>query len=256
MPNRILKESINSSETLAQCSIGANLLFDRLTTKADDHGCFDARVKIIRGGVFPLMMDKVRETDIEKWLNELAAVDSVRLWVESNGVRYGLFPAFGEHQRVRSIHKRKTPEPPESVTSLDSKANNKPLTTDSECQQPAAKDGLNPNPNPNPNPVTHMVCDWFEEDWASYPRKAGSKSKALSSYKKSVSTPAERKAFQDKTAAYLKSCDDPQYIKHGATWFNQWEDHHVDPGATNIVTDAQRKARADLKREKEALGLR
>jgi len=112
MPNRIIKESICTSETLAECSIGANLLFDRLTTKADDHGCFDARVKIIRGGVFPLMMGKVKESDIEKWLNELEAMDCVRTWNHTNGIRYGWFPSWANHNDIKSIHSPKTPCPP------------------------------------------------------------------------------------------------------------------------------------------------
>jgi len=148
MPNRIIKESINCSESLAACSVGANLLFDRLTTQADDHGCFDARVKIIRGKVFPLMMSKVKEIDIEKWLNELLSVDCIRMWIHSNGARYGLFPNFSDHQTIRSLHKRKTPEPPESLTLL----NTETTAVDNNCKQERAVAPFNPNPNPNPNP--------------------------------------------------------------------------------------------------------
>ena len=106
------------------------------------------------------------------------------------------------------------------------------------------------------NTETEGVTLAFEEDWDAYPRKAGSKAKALSCYKKSVNTPAKRESFQAKTAAYLKSCDDPQFIKHGETWFRNWEDHQVDPGAGNVVTDAQRQARAELKAKKKELGIK
>ena len=116
MPNRIIKQDLNISESLAQCTIGANMLFPRLWTYTDDHGCFDARVKILRGNIFPLMMDKVRESDIEKWLNELQSVDCLRLWTNEKGVRYGYIPNFSKHQTIRSIHKRITPEPPQSIT--------------------------------------------------------------------------------------------------------------------------------------------
>lgn len=155
MPNRIIKESICTSETLAGCSVGANLLFDRLTTKADDHGCFDARVKIIRCGVFPLMMGKVKESDIEKWLNELQSTDCIRMWTHTNGVKYGLFPNFSDHQTIRSIHKRKTPEPPKSLTLLKTDTS----SVDSSCKQVKADECLNHdlNPNPNPNLETHIV---------------------------------------------------------------------------------------------------
>lgn len=100
------------SETLSMVSIGANLLFIRLITKADDHGCFDARTKIIRGTVFPLMMDKVKDSDIEKWLAELEAVDGIRMWTHGNGVRYGCYLNFHEHNELKTTHNPKTPCPP------------------------------------------------------------------------------------------------------------------------------------------------
>ena len=72
------------------------------------------------------------------------------------------------------------------------------------------------------------ICVFFEEDWKAYPRKAGSKKKARSCYLQSVNTPEKRKKFITKTNAYLESCKDPAFYKHGETWFRNWEDHVVD----------------------------
>lgn len=219
MPNRIIKESICTSESLANVSIGGNLLFDRLTTKADDHGCFDARVKIIRGGVFPLMMEKVRENDIEKWLTELQAVDCIRLWNHANGVRYGVFPNFSDHQTVRSLHKRKTPTPPDEVLA-------------SNCMQVHADECLNPNPNPNPNPKTHSAkfCE-FSTAWVEFPNKVGRK-EAERHYSATVPDQETHDRLMNAMRRYVEHVNaenaqrngNPRPWQNGSTWFNNWQD--------------------------------
>jgi len=75
----------------------------------------------------------------------------------------------------------------------------------------------------------YMACEFFEEDWLAYPRKAGSKAKAKTCYLKSVDTQEKRTNFILKTSLYLSSLDgDLTYCKHGETWFRNWEDHVVD----------------------------
>lgn len=66
--------------------------------------------------------------------------------------------------------------------------------------------------------------EWFEEDWASYPRKEGNKTKAKKCYLKSVESESRRKAFQKKMRAYVASVDDAKFLKHGETFFRNWED--------------------------------
>jgi len=78
VPNRIIKESIWTSETLSKLSFGAQTLFFRLLPVPDDHGCFDARPEVLRGKLFPFMLDKVTVKDVRKWLEELGAVDCIR----------------------------------------------------------------------------------------------------------------------------------------------------------------------------------
>src|SRR5687768_9681921 len=57
MPNRIIRESIRTSETLATLSDGAERLFLRMTTTADDFGRFEGDPKIVRAACFPMMLD-------------------------------------------------------------------------------------------------------------------------------------------------------------------------------------------------------
>ena len=150
MPNRILKESIWTSPTLARSSIAAQGFFIRLLPLPDDHGCFDARTPVLRGRLFPLNYADVTDSKIEKWMEELISVDCIRVWVHSDGVRYGYVPGWSKHQQIRSTHRRKTPEPPASVTATESST----TATDINCDQPESPDALNPNPNPSPpNPL-------------------------------------------------------------------------------------------------------
>jgi len=64
---------------------------------------------------------------------------------------------------------------------------------------------------------------WFEEDWETYPRKEGNKTKAKACYLKTVTTPEKRKAFLEKMKAYVKSVEEPIYLKHGETFFRNWQ---------------------------------
>ena len=83
--------------------------------------------------------------------------------------------------------------------------------------------------------TTETYTEWFEEDWLAYPRKAGSKPKAKSSYLKSITSPEKREEFQEKTKAYLASVNDAKYYQQGATWFKGWEDHVIDQGNDSSV---------------------
>jgi hypothetical protein len=146
MPNRILKESIWTSPNLNALSPLAERYFYRLLPLPDDFGCFEATPLVVLGRCFPLRKD-CRESDIEKWNKEIEAEGIVRFWVDS-GRLYGVFTNWEKHQRVRSLHQRKTPQPP-------------PL--DATCRQMTADDGLNPNPNPNPLSPPYIPPNGFGE---------------------------------------------------------------------------------------------
>lgn len=69
----------------------------------------------------------------------------------------------------------------------------------------------------------------FKEDWATYPRKDGVKSKALSCYKKTVGNNLDtnRPLFLKKMEEYVASVDDDGYLKHGETFFRNWQDLEI-----------------------------
>lgn len=112
MPNRIIKESLCSSEKIASLSDFEFRLWVGLITQVDDAGRGDARPAIIKGRVFPFR-ERLSIKDIDAALQALAAKGCVSLYTV-DGKPYFLFPGWAKHQRVRDC-KPKYPEPPENL---------------------------------------------------------------------------------------------------------------------------------------------
>src|SRR5581483_7204917 len=115
MPTRLLHEAICTSESRALLSSDAEVLMDRLVTKADDFGRYDARPAVILGACFPLQLDYWTRERVARCLDELEAVDTIRRWTDPSGC-YLMFPSWPRWQRVRAKASR-WPEPPADVVS-------------------------------------------------------------------------------------------------------------------------------------------
>ena len=181
MPNRIIKESIRTSDKINQLTDFQYRLWSTLLVYVDDYGRGDGRPAVIKGYCFPLR-DQVTSQDIAQGLRELQAAGCIRLY-EVDGRPYLLFPTWEEHQRVRQkISKYPAPEDEQAAGEMcdepaqakagsktcaingqqtaakmsdgeGASANETPdAATCGESRRPAAKGGLNPNPNPNPYP--------------------------------------------------------------------------------------------------------
>lgn len=132
MPNRIIKESICTSDTIAELSFLEEAVFMRLIVLADDYGAFDGRPAIIKGKGFPLK--DITAKQISDALRKLATVGMIYLY-EVDGKPYLQLKTWEKHQRVRnSQHKYPTFEESDELRG--------------ELPQVAASDGLYPNPNP------------------------------------------------------------------------------------------------------------
>lgn len=208
MPNRIIKETAFTSDSIAQLSDFQFRLWVGLITQADDAGRGDARAAILKGRIFALR-DKVREVDIEKGLQALAKNRSIFLY-EVAGKPFYAFPKWAEHQRVRNAKpKYPAPERPKMRENAQQNDHSPQLAANrGEQPQAAAKNGpacARANPiqsesNPNPNslyprdnarreseipgdgqPQTAKVTvpayesneDRWEEFWDAYPKKSG-----------------------------------------------------------------------------------
>lgn len=111
MPNRIIKESLCTSEKIASLTDFEFRLWIGLITQADDAGRGDARPAIIKGRVFPLR-DRVTAKDIDAAVHGLAAKGCISLY-KVGGRSYFWFPTWSEHQRIRDV-KPKYPGPDEA----------------------------------------------------------------------------------------------------------------------------------------------
>ena len=141
MPNRIIKESLCSSEKIASLSDFEFRLWVGLITQVDDAGRGDARPAIIKGRVFPFR-ERLSIKDIDAALQALAAKGCVSLYTV-DGKPYFLFPGWVKHQRVRDC-KPKYPEPPENINLPQSAA------SCGELPQSAALIQSQSESNPNP----------------------------------------------------------------------------------------------------------
>jgi len=98
MPNRILKESICTSENMDALSPMAECLWYRLLVQFDDFGRFDGRPVVILARCFPLRVDKIKAKDVAGWMSELIAarlIESYRV----NGHDYIRAVTWDKHQK-------------------------------------------------------------------------------------------------------------------------------------------------------------
>ena len=112
MPDRFIRESALTSESLSRLSDFAERLFWRLTTIADDFGRFNANPAVVAGRAMPLV-NGATPKKVESLLLELHANGSIQLY-EAAGGRFGYFPSWEKHQITRA-RVSKHPEPPKAT---------------------------------------------------------------------------------------------------------------------------------------------
>ena len=209
MPNRIIKESIRTSDTVAEMTDFQFRLWVGLIVSADDYGRGDARPEILKGQIFPLRK-KIKEKDIESALNGLSALGCVELYTVKGKPFYS-FPTWGAHQRIRnSVKKFPSPDEKDALPQVaascgESRLESNPIQSKKESESESELR--------------------FAEWWKEYPRKVD-KQDALKAWKKIDLS--EFKSIMDGLAKwnrYWKQRNEPDYIPHPATWLNKrrWE---------------------------------
>jgi hypothetical protein len=103
MPNRIIKESICTSENIDQLSAFQETMFYRLIVTCDDYGRMDARPKILAAKLFPLK--DIRTSQIEEGLRALTSAELVIIY-EVDGKPFLQMKTWERHQQIRA---KKTP---------------------------------------------------------------------------------------------------------------------------------------------------
>jgi DnaD/phage-associated family protein len=150
MPNRILKESITTSDTLDVLSVEAERFFYRLIVVCDDFGRLDARPRIVRSKCFPLKTEsQVSDADVARWTEELRRAELIIVYHVSKRP-YLQMVTWLEHQQKRAKFS-KYPDPMESDGSLQA--------DDSTCNQLQADDCNSPRETRNENRETRNEND-------------------------------------------------------------------------------------------------
>lgn len=109
MPNRIIREQIRRSATLAQLTGDEERMFWRLLVVCDDFGRFDGRPQIIRAECFQAMLDKVSVAKVLLWIAKLVKVGLVHAYVV-DGCDYIQIPSWEKYQEKRA-KRSKWPDP-------------------------------------------------------------------------------------------------------------------------------------------------
>lgn len=108
MPNRIIKESICTSETIEKLSWFEEVFFYRLIVNCDDFGRLTARTEILKAKLFPLR--DVSGKVIESTLKKLQSLKMLYLYHGHDDRLYLQIESWGRHQQMRTT-KSKYPAP-------------------------------------------------------------------------------------------------------------------------------------------------
>ena len=149
MPNRILKETIKSSPQIDCLSWFEEVVFYRLMVTADDYGCMDGRIVLLKNELFPTK-DNVTKKAIEDAIARLVSIGLLCKYTV-NGMPYLFFPTWEKHQRIRNKH-RKYPDPTFDSNSL---SNDGQMIANCQSESESeSESNKNPNQNPNANANT------------------------------------------------------------------------------------------------------
>lgn len=107
MPNRILREGINSSRAVAALSEQAEILYRRLMSVVDDYGRFEADIDLIRAKCFPLQLERWSTVKVQRAFAELGESPLVTVY---HGAGKHLFQMNNFGQRVQSKPRYPAPE--------------------------------------------------------------------------------------------------------------------------------------------------
>lgn len=141
MPNRIIKESIHTSEKINKLTDFQFRLWISLITYVDDYGRGDARPAVIKGVCFPLR-NSITLKGIDAALHQLAITGCISLY-EVDGKSYLCLSNWENHQRIQQKRSR-FPSPGDKVFPKDDDC----CVTVTHRDSPLESES-NTNPNPN-----------------------------------------------------------------------------------------------------------
>lgn len=226
MPNRIIKESICTSEEIDHLTPEQEVFFYRLMVNVDDYGLLDARPKILASKCFPLK--SVDTKKIEAWLQALAGVGLINRY-EVEGLPYLAIAKWAQHQQIRA--KRPKYPAPESGSAIiyNQVQANVPVIQSNPIQSES-------NPNTKSNRTAKPFSGYtpeFEQAWEAYPKRPGaSKSDSFKAWSTRIKGGVEADTMIAGVTRYAAYCaklgTEPQFIKQPATFFGPGKHYESD----------------------------
>ena len=126
MPNRILKESVTTSENIDRLTAFQETVFYRLIVTCDDYGRADARPKLLASKLFPLK--DIRPAQIEDALRGLTSAELVITYTVG-GKPFLQMKTWDRHQQVRNkVSKFPSPDEADEIC-------NQLISNDINCNQ-------------------------------------------------------------------------------------------------------------------------
>ena len=116
MPDRVIRETILSSQSMARMSPEGERQLVRLWLTCDNHGRFEADPQLVRAKCFPRMLDIVTEEDVAAWLDEIQDAETVSFY-EVDEKLYGFHPNWLRSNKLRTENS-KYPNPPQHLTHI------------------------------------------------------------------------------------------------------------------------------------------
>lgn len=108
MPNRILREGILTSSRISKLGWAEEVFYRRLMSVVDDFGRYFADVGLLRAACYPRQLNKVSDSDVEKWLRACVAAALVRVYSAEDEESYLELLDFKQQVRAKAS---KYPEP-------------------------------------------------------------------------------------------------------------------------------------------------
>lgn len=101
MPNRIVRESILSSEAVSSLKWDEEVFYRRLMSVVDDYGRYESNPQLLRSRCYPLQTDHVRVADIARWMAACQKAGLILDYVV-DGKGYLELQKFQQQQRTAS----------------------------------------------------------------------------------------------------------------------------------------------------------
>lgn len=245
MPNRVIKETACSSETLEKLTDLEERVFWRLIVNCDDFGCMDARLPFLRSRLFTLRtVEQIPDSVLKAAIKRLQEVGLIRGY-HVDGKPYMYVIHWYDHQTQRATKpKYPLPEfhPKYAELSVDkAKTNKHAASSASKCKQVKSDEsnGKQMSPYSYSNSYSNIYMsdesdrsgysEEFQEFWKSYPsRPFNPKKRAYNAWnalqrlpKKDRPSPADLIAAVKRYAQYCTTeCKDPSTIMHASTFLS------------------------------------